>query len=76
MNELEQFQAADRLPPANIESAASRRFNEEAMREMGPIRPAERACVIDSEGFLMCEPLVGFESSSVSPRDDGFELAQ
>jgi hypothetical protein len=76
MNELEQFRAADRLPPTNIESAASRRFNDEAMREMRPTTPAERACVIDSEGFLICEPLVGFESSSVSTRDDGFELAQ
>jgi len=34
MNELEQFRAADRLPPTNIDSAASRRFNDEAMREM------------------------------------------
>jgi|GEM_PF-2613335 len=76
MNELEQFRAADRLPPTNIESAASRRFNDEAMREMGPIRPAERACVTDSEGFLICEPLVGFEPSSVSTRDSGFEPAQ
>lgn len=76
MNELEQFQAADRLPPTNIESAASRRFNEEAMREMRSTTPAARACVTDSEGFLVCEPLAGFESSSVSTRDDGFELAQ
>lgn len=75
MNQLEQFRLEDRNPPTNIESLASRRFNEEAMRELDLNSRPQRACVLDQEGYLVCGPLVGLESPTAPGGDDGFELA-
>lgn len=73
MNEIEQFRTEN--PPTNIESAALRRFNEEAMRELSLNRGSQRACAPDADGFLDCGPLAELETPSAPSPDNGFEWA-